>query len=72
MFVSSRDMNRNFGSYKDLLEHKQKLNSLRGKLIGLKFAGKTVFEKIILMSAGWAVRLIAPYLAENSCFDLTR
>ena len=39
--------------------------------IGLGFAAKTVFKKIILMRAGWAVKVIAPYFAENSRFDLT-
>jgi len=38
--------------------------------IGVAFAAKTVFKKIILRKAGWAVRLVAPYFAENSRFDL--
>ncbi len=99
-------MKRKFRSYKELLQHKQKLKALIeankdlmrrdiellkidtkpasdffGKLkrserkqrllaIGLGFVAKTVFEKIILMRVGWAIRLIAPYFAENSRFDL--
>ena len=38
--------------------------------IGVAFAAKTVLQKIILRKAGWAVKLIAPYFAENSRFDL--
>jgi hypothetical protein len=38
--------------------------------IGLGLAAKTVFKKIILKRAGRIVRFVAPYLAENSRFDL--
>jgi hypothetical protein len=38
--------------------------------IGVAFAAKTVLQKIILRKAGWVVKLIAPYFAENSRFDL--
>jgi hypothetical protein len=40
--------------------------------IGVGFAAKTVFNKIILGKAGWVIKLIAPYFAENSRFDLKK
>ena len=103
-----KDMKVKIRSYKELLEHQERLkvlldakkdlirsevdllkiqtkpmSDLFGKLshaerkqrllaIGVGFATKTVIEKIIMARVGWVVRLVAPYLAENSRVDLKK